>query len=104
MQVDEEEQTTGENGTAADTNYQEIPRKKARRTWKQLQRENQGNKQEQEAKTTATSAVTGAAMSPVFYSSVGVRKTSTKFSPQQTTFKDHTYLHTREFTTASCVL
>ena len=105
MQVDEEDQTTDENGTAANTNDEGNPRKKARKARKQLQREKQGNKQEQEAKKTATSAATGATVSPVFFSfPVGARKTSTQFSPRQITFEDHKHLHTQEFTTASCVL
>ena len=36
MQVDKEEQTTGENVTAADINGEGTPRKKARKAWKQL--------------------------------------------------------------------
>ena len=49
-------------------------------------------------------ATTGATVSPAFSSPVGVRKTSTKFSQRQITFKDHKYQHTREFTMASFVL
>ena len=82
MHVDEEEQETGRNGTATDTNNEGNTRKKARKARKQLQRKKQGNKWEQEAKKTATSAATGAKVSPVFSSPVGVKKTSTKFSPQ----------------------
>ena len=104
MQMNKEGQTVGENGMTADTNDKETPRKKARKARKQLRRKKQGKKQEREAKKTTISAATGATVTPAFSSPVGVRKTSTKFSPRQITFKDHTYLRTQEFTTASCVL
>ena len=89
MQGDEEDQTTGKNITAVNINGEGTPRKKARKARKQVQREQQGNKQEREAKKTAPSATTGETVSSDFSSPIGMRKTSTKFSQRQITFKDH---------------
>ena len=99
-----EEEATSENGTATVADDEGSVRKKARKARKQSRREKHGNKREREAAKTATTAASGATVSPALSSPVGVRKIHTKFSPRKILFKDHTHVHTREFTTASCVL
>ena len=104
MEVDEGEQATSENGTTTVDDDEGTARKKARKACKQQRREKHGNKREREAEKTVTTAATGVTVSPALSSPVGVRKTHTKFSPRKVLFKDHKHVHTREFTTASCVL
>ena len=94
MEVDEEEQAAEDD--------EESARKKARKVRKQQRREKQGNRRQREADA-AAAAATGATDLPTL-PPAGVRKIHSKYSPRKALFKEHKHVHSREFTTASCLL